>query len=421
MLSAGTVITHHLSTAHARPDHGARIALAIEYALVWPERRGLGSGLLVTAWGLTLATALIAWRLGPLRCSWHTGPICPHILGQGHLRVAQGHQWFRGGAATLRSIAITVVGTEGRLHRDGARSRPCRRRTARTSGAWIKDGRLPPGSPPGRSVRPRLFSASSTFPSTVFILSPSGRRGRSSIMGLHLDWPVYAGQPSSGLATRLGRTVGRHQMEAHQPAFWAIRRSSHRPCRRNSGRPGRLPTDFPDPFLYGSDARSVTPELLADERVVLSPVWYWQQHRHRPLHWTDLCLIRTCRTTASSSAGFPIYNLYLAKPGAPIDACLSDSPSLRPVGFHLPDSRRAHGIRAAASSAFTSHLPIPPRVAASRTASPAFYVEDWKNSIRLKWLIKVFQSDNYCHLQAQPTAPRIPDRAISNKPPTVAR
>ena len=102
---------------------------------------------------------------------------------------------------------------------------------------------------------------------------------------------------------------------------------------------------FPGPFLYGSDARSVTPELLAASE------WFSARFgtgnnivtdRYTGLIFASFGL----QNTASPSAGFPVYNLYLAKPGAPIEPAflLYDLSSLK---LHLSDRRRAHGIRRA--------------------------------------------------------------------------
>ena len=101
---------------------------------------------------------------------------------------------------------------------------------------------------------------------------------------------------------------------------------------------------FPGPFLYGSDTRSITPELLAASE--------WFSARFGPGNnivtdrYTGLIFGSFgLQNTASPSAGFPVYNLYLAKPGAPIEpAFLLYDLSSSDYTYLIVDARMAYDV-----------------------------------------------------------------------------
>jgi hypothetical protein len=147
---------------------------------------------------------------------------------------------------------------------------------------------------------------------------------------------------------------------------------------------------FPGPFLFGSDARSVSPELLAmsnwftgqfgtDNKVVAD--------RYTALIIDSYGLQRT----AVASKGFPVYNLYLAKPGAPIEpAYLLFDLSLSKYTYLVVDARMAYDIPELGVY-FTSNDPDSARPQDNR--SPYYGRLGKFNTIQ--WTVKVFQSDNY--------------------------
>ena len=99
---------------------------------------------------------------------------------------------------------------------------------------------------------------------------------------------------------------------------------------------------FPGPFLYGSDARSVTPELLGASE------WFSARFgignnivtdRYTGLIFGSFGL----QNVAFPSVSFPLYNLYLAKPGAPIEpAFLLPDLALANYKYLIVDERMAY-------------------------------------------------------------------------------
>ena len=146
---------------------------------------------------------------------------------------------------------------------------------------------------------------------------------------------------------------------------------------------------FPGPFLYGSDARSVTPELLGTSE--------WFSARFGPATTSSptvtpaWCSRRSaCRTPADPSAGFPVYNLYLAKPRAPIKP-----PYLL---FELSTSRYMYLVVDARIA-----YDVPEIGVYFEPNEPSFLTKAGKSIFfgrlgkfnTIPWMVKVYQSDNY--------------------------
>jgi hypothetical protein len=74
---------------------------------------------------------------------------------------------------------------------------------------------------------------------------------------------------------------------------------------------------FPGPYLFGSDARSDTPELNGMAQWFLGR--FGQGHRVITDRFTGLLIASAARQdTAMPSAAFPVWDLYTAQPGQPL-------------------------------------------------------------------------------------------------------
>ena len=382
VLSAAAVITHHLSTITLVLIM-ALVALAM--SLPWLARGegwGRAAGL---AWGLTLSTALVAgaWFhfVAPTTLSY----LSPY-LGEGLSELMQAAEgsggarqlfgaslspWWEQKAAYAVTVFALFLAVAGLL----------------VIRAWIRDGRLPQG------CRRALLSAFAVlgllyFPSTVFILSPAGAEGARRSWAF--TW--------IGLSMLVGPA-----------AVWLLdwtRRSMYR-WRRVSFRSGLVIAlavalvggtaaglnasyRFPGSFLYGSDTRSITPELLAASE------WFSARFgtnnnivtdRYTGLIFGSFGL----QNIASPSAGFPVYNMYLAKPGAPIEpAFLFYDLSSSHYTYLIVDARMAYDTPELGVY-FTPNDPtsVQPR----GTKSPFYGRLNKFNTVQ--WAVKVFQSDNY--------------------------
>ena len=147
---------------------------------------------------------------------------------------------------------------------------------------------------------------------------------------------------------------------------------------------------FPGPFLYGSDARSVTPELLAasewfsarfgtDNNVITD--------RYTGLIFASFGL----QNTDAPSSGFPVYNLYLAKPDAPIEpAFLLPDLGLANYTYLIVDERMAYDT----PEIGVYFTPADPASVRPQNGKSPFYGRLNKFNT-IQWTVKVFQSDNY--------------------------
>jgi hypothetical protein len=146
---------------------------------------------------------------------------------------------------------------------------------------------------------------------------------------------------------------------------------------------------FPGPFLYGSDTRSVTPELLGTSE------WFTVRFGERNNIVTDRFTGLVfgsfgVQNPATPSAGFPAYNLYLAKPGAGItpDFLLSELQGSRYL-YLVVDARMAYD--------------VPEIGVYFEPNEPSFLTKAGKSIFfgrlgkfnTIPWMVKVYQSDTY--------------------------
>jgi hypothetical protein len=395
VLVSGTVVTHHLSMLTLIM---IMVLVSLALSVPWLARGDGWVRSAVTAWSLSLVSALMAaaWIhfVAPKTLSY----LSPYA-GQGLSELLQAlngsraarqlfgaslSPWWEQKSAYLIPVLALVLAVGGLLLMRGG----------------IKDGRLP------RGRRRALLCAFSFlglvyFPSTFFILAPTGAEGaRRSWAFTWIGLSMLAGPAVVWLID------------------WARRRSLQwRRVGVRSGLAAALAVAlvggtaaglvasyrFPGPFLYGSDARSVTPEFLAASR------WFSARFgtdnklvtdRYTGLIFGSFGL----QTPVSPSAGFPVYNMYLAKPGTPIEpAYLIPDLGLSDITYLIVDARMAYDVPELGIY-FTSKDPASARPKDGR--SP--FLGRLRKFDTIQWMIKVYQSDNYAiyRLNLPPPAPK---------------
>jgi hypothetical protein len=406
VLSAGTVVTHHLS-AFTLVLIMAVVAVAV--SMPWLARGTGWTRTAVTAWGLTLVTALIAgaWFRFVAPTTWsYLSP----FLGEGLselMQVAKGSgaarqlfaaslsPWWEQRAAYLVPVFAIGLALGGLLL---IRARICDRRLQRGH----------------RRALELAFALLGLvyFPSTIFILAPSGAEGaRRSWAFTWIGLSMLAAPAVVWLLDK-GRRLGYRWLRIGICSGLAAVLT----IALVGGTAAGLDASyrFPGPFLFGSDARSVTPELLAASN------WFSARFgtgnnivtdRYTGLIFGSIGL----QNPASPSAGFPVYNLYLDKPGAPVEpAFLLFDLSLSDYTYLIVDGRMAYE---------TPELGVyftptePASLDELQDGKPVFYGRLAKFNTIL-WMIKVFQSDNYSIYRINLPAPS-PQAGYQNQPPEV--
>jgi hypothetical protein len=382
VLSAGTVVTHHLSS-FTLVMIMALVSLIL--SLPWLAREEDWIPNAATAWILTLVTASLAgaWYYFVAPDTWsYLSPymgegfseLMQTVSGSGGTRQlfeASLSPWWEQKSAYLATVFALFLAVGGLL----------------LVRAWIRHGRLPQG------CRRALLSAFAVlgllyFPSTIFILSSAGAEGaRRSWAFIWIGLSMLVGPAAVWLLDWTQRSMywwRRVSFRSVLVAVLAIALIGGTAAGMNAS------YRFPGPFLYGSDTRSVTPELLAASE------WFSARFgtnnsivtdRYTGLIFGSFGL----QNTASPSAGFPIYNLYLAKPGAPIEpAFLLYDLSSSDHTYLIVDARMAYD---------TPELGVyftpndPSSVLPRGTKSPFYGKLNKFNTVQ--WAVKVFQSDNY--------------------------
>jgi uncharacterized membrane protein len=382
ILSAGTTVTHHLSAINL-----TLVMALVSVALSIPQlarHRGWGVTAAV-AWGLTAFAGLSIAGWIHFVAPGTVAYLSPY-LGSGFSELMQvaagsgnGRQLFSASlspswehqAAFLVTVVALCMAVAGLLL---IRSR-------------IKSGLLPRGR--ARSVLVGFTALGLIyFPSTLFILSAAGAEGarRSwaiSWIGLAvftapvavwlIDWAGARVRPHSRVVVRAG--LAATLIIALVGGTAAGLDPSYR---------------FPGPFLYGSDARSDTPELTAMSQ--------WFLHRFGPGNnvvtdrYTGLIIASFgMQDTANPSAGFPTYDLYLDKPGQPIGpAFLLQELASSNYLYLIVDERMAFDV----PNVGVYFEPDEPSSFVLPDGQPIFKGRLGKFNKTL-WMNKVFQSDNY--------------------------
>lgn len=381
-LSAGTIITHHLSTFTLV---SIMVLVSLAVSLPWLAKTQDGwVRSAMTAWSLTLATAVMAGAWVHFVAPGTLAYLSPY-LGQGvselvhaingsggtrQLFGASLSPWWEEKSAYLVPVFALALAVGGLL----------------LLRARIRDGRLP------RGRRRALFAAFVGlglvyFPSTVLILAPSGAEGARRSWAFNwiglcmltapaviwlVDWAASRPRRSQRFSLRCGLLAA--LAIAMIGGLAAGPDASYR---------------FPGTFLYGSDARSVTPELIA------TSTWF-------SAHFGTGNNVVTDRDTglifgsyglqnpAAPSSGFPAYDLYLTHTGAPIKPpYLQYELSSSDYDYLIVDGRMAYE--------------VPENGVYFDVNEPSSFVKSGGRVFRapladfnmMPWMFKVFQSDNY--------------------------
>jgi len=382
LLSTGTIITHHLST-FTLVVIMAVISLAT--SVPWLARTEGWVRTALSAWSLTLFTALTAGAWFHFVAPQTLSYLSP-FLGQGFSELMQA----AGGSGAARHLFGASLSPW--WEQKGAYLTPVLALCLAIGGlflmrARLMDGRLPRGRRRAIFVAFALFGLV-YFPSTVFILAPSGAEGarRSwafTWIGLSvlaapaavwlLDWVTQYWRRWSRITLRLGLTGVLFIALVGGTAAGVD--ASYR---------------FPGPFLYGSDARSATPELVA------ASAWFRARlgvgNRIVTDRYTGLVFASFgLQKIASASANFPIWGLYLAKPGQPIvPAYLIYDLALSHYTYLVVDERMAYEVPEIGVY-FTSNDPA--------SAQPQHGRSPFSNRLgkfdTIQWAVKVFEANNY--------------------------
>jgi hypothetical protein len=382
VLSAGTLITHHLSTFTLILIM-ALISVAV--SIPWLARKEGWVRTAVTAWSLTLVTSLItgAWFIFVAPATWsYLSPfvgeglseLMQDVHGSSTTRQLFGASlspWWEPKAAYLVPVFAAGLAVGGLL----------------LIRARIRDGRLPRGD--GRALLSAFaFLGLVYFPSTVFILTPSGAEGaRRSWAFTWIGLSMLAGPAAVWLLDWAGRTTHRWTRVSLRSGLVAALAIA-----LVGGTAAGLDSyyRFPGPFRYGSDARSVTPELLAASE------WFSARFGTGNNIVTDrytglIFASFGAQNTAFVSSKFPIWNLYLAEPGTPsqLSSLLSELHSSN-ITYLIVDKRMEYE--------------LPQLGFYFTTADPATLLPEGGKPIfngrlekfnTMQWLVKVFQSDSY--------------------------
>jgi hypothetical protein len=381
LLSAGTIVTHHLSTFSLLLIM-AVIALAL--SMPWLARTGGWARTASTAWGLTLAATVMAgfWFVvvAPSTLSYLSpylaqglSQLMEDARGTGAARQLFGASlspWWEQRSAYLVVLFALGLAVGGLL----------------LIRARIRDGSLHRG--PLRALLISFILLGVVyFPSVPFILSPAGAEGaRRSWAFTWIGLAVLAAAPMGWLLDAARRRTSRWSRVSLRTGLTAaisIAMIGGTAAGQNAA------YRFPGPFLYGSDARAATPELLA------ASAWFSAHFgtRHNLVADRTSGLIfgsYGLQNLAATSTGFPTYKLYLAKSGSLIPPYLLAELKAGNFNYMIVDRRMAYDIPTNGvyfSAGEPSYL-VP------ATGKSVFYGRlDKFNS--LPWMIKVFQSDNY--------------------------
>ena len=404
VLGAGTVVTHHLSTLVL-----LLIMVLVSLALSVPRLAGTDGWARTarTAWGLTLVTALTAgaWVhfVAPSTLSYLSpflgqavSELTKVLQGSGAARQLFGASlspWWEQDSAFLVPVFALALAIGGLLLFRGL----------------IRDGHLRRG--PRRALLLAFVVLGLVyFPSTIFILSPSGAEGaRRSWAFTWIGLCVLTGIAAVWLIDWVGRRSQQWWRAGLRSGLLVALALA-----LVGGTAAGLDASyrFPGPFLYGSDARSITPELLAASE------WFSARFgtgnniitdRNTALVFGSFGL----QNPATPSAGFPVYNLYSAKPGAPIEpAVLLYELSASRYIYLIVDERMAYEV----PETGVYFVPDEPNFL-SKSGKPIFFGRLGKFNT-IPWMIKVFQSDNYSiyrltapasKISYQSQAPKLPD------------
>ena len=380
LLSAGTVVTHHLSAFSL-----VLMMVATALALSIPGlARAIGwIHAVKTAWALTLSTALMAtfwfFVVAPGTLSY----LLPYVSqgfselmqdarGSGaakQLFTASLSPWWEQKSAYLVVFIVLGMAIVGLLF-------------IRSS---LRKGALRQGLRRALLLNFGVLGIA-YFPSLLFIFSAAGSEGaRRSWAFTWIELAIFLALPATWLIDLTNGRIDlwtRLSLRAAMIVALGISMIGGTASGLNAS------YRFPGPFLYGSDTRSITPELLS------ANMWFKTHFGTGNNIVTDrytgtIFASYGLQNAAIAYPGFPIYDLYLAKSASAIPPSLVAALTGGHYDYLIVDRRMAYYVPEVGIY-FVSGEPV----MISSSGKPKFYGRLGKFDA-IPWMTKVFQSDNY--------------------------
>ena len=307
MLSFGCAITHHLTTIEL-----AAVMLIVSVALSLPRaaRSDGWRGTAVTAWLLSAFTlaAIVGWItfMAPATVAYLSPYLgtALHQLTQMVSGSSSGRQLFSASLSPwwehVAAFGVTVVALA-------------------FAAAGLLRRRRPGGRPAAGRERALLLGFAAVglayFPSTVFIFSQAGAEG--SRRSWAISWIGLSVLTALSGAWLVDWASLRRRAVARAAAMGVLTAMTATALVGGTAAGLDASYRFPGPYLYGSDARSDTPELNAMAQWFLAR--FGPGHRMVTDRYTGLEVASFgLQDTAMPSAAFPIWDLYTAEPGQPL-------------------------------------------------------------------------------------------------------
>ena len=309
VLSLGCAITHHLTTIEL-----TLVMLTVSVALSLPRvaRSDGWREAAATAWTLTAFTlvAIVGWITGVAPATMaYLSPYLGSALSQLARMVSgvsSGRELFSASLSPwwehVAAFGVTVVAL---AFAAGGLLRLWR---------WWRSGRLAAGR-----ERALLLGYAMVglvyFPSTVFIFSQSGAEGsRRSWAVSWIGLAILTALPAAWLVDWASL---RRRAAARWAAMGVLTVMTATALVGGTAAGLDASYRFPGPYLYGSDARSDTPELHGLAQWFLAR--FGPGHRMVTDRYTGLEMASFgLQDTALPSAAFPVWDLYAAAPGQPL-------------------------------------------------------------------------------------------------------
>jgi hypothetical protein len=378
VLSFGCAITHHLTTIELT---AVMVIVSVALSLPRAARSDGWRGTAVTAWLLTAFTlaVILGWiaLMAPITIAY----LSPYLgtavqqLTQMVSGASSGRQlfsaslspWWEHVAAFGVTVVALVFAAGGLLPRQ-----------------WRSNGRHAAG-------RERaLLSGYATiglvyFPSTVFIFSQAGAEGARRSWAI--SWIGLAVLTAVSAAWLVDWAGLRRRAAARWTALGVLTAMTATALVGGTAAGLDASYRFPGPYLYGSDARSDTPELNALAQWFLAR--FGPGHRMVTDRYTGLEMASFgLQNTAMPSAAFPIWDLYTAQPGQPLGPPLLFTVLTQGHYFYLVVDKRMA-------------VDVPQLGIYFAGNEPNFVLPNGRPAFRLAtfdevpWMSKIFESDNY--------------------------
>jgi hypothetical protein len=221
-----------------------------------------------------------------------------------------------------------------------------------------------------------LLLAAGYFPAAALILTPSGAEGaRRSWAFSYLGIALVVAPLVVALLDRFARVAGPALIALFTVMMVGNVAAGMNPSYR-----------FPGPFVYGSDTRALTPEVLAAAdwlrdtqgrglRIVAD--------RYSGLIFGSL----GGQFPVTGSVTFPTYDIYLAQPGHPVPPALIGQLRSWRFGYLIVDKRMAREVPEI-QIYFENNEPI------AHDGHPGFTLAQLTKFDRTPWTIKIYDSDD---------------------------